>query len=344
MGVIRRIAAGVCLAAAAVLVPVAPAQAVSPGVPGKVAFIRGGNLFIAETSGAVWQATTGGGYERPRWRPGPGDGLAVLKGGDLFLGRVDSASHLFTISSQLSATGGHAGAGAWSPDGSQLAYAEGSWYNYAPTIHIVSVGTTLARSGRAADRVVDTRFSAAAQRLADSLPKKPAAAANAVPVGTWNPLQYSLTVAWSPDGRWIAYPNGECWAIFDDCLSILEVATGTETWAAAFGGGGADQNGFATEPSFTADSSLVLWTQQTQYRYDPAAVPGPLQTISAPPTSIHPQTQIGADWEYAAVPSPAGDGSVLVTAGRSGVAWVTLRNGATRRYLYQGYQHDWQAR
>ncbi|MBV1849305.1 hypothetical protein [Catellatospora tritici] len=343
MGVMRRTVAGVCLAAAAILVPVAPAQAVSPGVPGKVAFIRGGNLFIAETSGAVWQATTGGGYERPRWQPGPGDGLVVLKGGNLFYGHVDSVAHTFTVGSQIT-TSGFVGAGAWSPDGTKLAYEYSTWDNYAPTIYIVDIGSGGSAPARAASgRKLQTHLSAAAQRVFDSMPKKSAVAA-VVPPGTWNPLRHSRTIAWSPNGRWIAFPNGECFAIVDDCLSVVDVVTGEEWWVAAFGGGGATLDGFATEPAFTADSSRLLWTQQTAPRYEPNPQIGPLQTISAPPTTFTPQTQIGADWEYAAIPSPANDGSVLVTAGRSGVAWVTLRDGSTRRYLYQGYQHDWQAR
>ncbi|MDI1461493.1 hypothetical protein QEZ54_10970 [Catellatospora sp. KI3] len=308
-----------------------------------MAFIRGGNLFVAETSGAVWQATTGGGYERPRWQPGGGDGLAVLRNGDLFYGHVDPAAHSFTVDSQLT-TGGFVGAGAWSPDGAKLAYAYSTWENYAPTIYIVDIGgSAAARSGPASARRLATHLSAAAQQAFDRAPKKSAAAAG-TPVNTWNPLRHSRTIAWSPNGRWIAFPNGECFAIFDDCLSVVDVATAEEWWVTAFGGGGADLNGFATEPAFTADSSRLLWTQQTAPRYEPNPLPGPLRTISSPPTAFTPQTQVGADWEYAAIPSPAADGSVLVTAGRSGVAWVTLRDGATRRYLYQGYQHDWQAR
>ncbi len=333
----RNIAVGLCLAAATVLVPASPAAAVSPGTPGQVAFIRGGNLFVAEPSGAVWQATTGGGDLWPRWQPGPGGGLAVLRHGDLYYGHYSSTTHTFAAAQRLT-TSGSVGAGAWSPDGTKLAYAYGPNV-YAPIIYIADFATPGAAT-RATVTRVETRLSAAAQRTADRLPKKQARAA-ALPSG-FDVLHDSLAVAWSPNGRWLAYPTGECWAIFDDCLSVLELSTGEEWWAAAFGGGGATLDGFATVPAFTADSSRVLWTQQTRPRYEPDPQVGPLQIMSAPSTGGA-AVQVGANWEHSAVPSPAGGSAVLVTAGRNGKAWVTLRNGSSRTYLYQGYEHDWQA-
>ncbi|MEV4415030.1 hypothetical protein [Catellatospora sp. NPDC049609] len=338
MRALRTIAAGLCLLAATVLAPASPAAAVNPGAPGLIAFIRGGNLFVAEPSGAVWQATTGGGYLWPRWQPGTGGGLAVLRHGDLYYGHYSATTHTFTADQRITTTG-HVGAGAWSPDGTKLAYAYGLSV-YAPTIHIADFAAPGAAATRAVVSRVETRLSAAARRLAQGLPaKQPRAAAAAT---GWDVLHDSLAIAWSPNGRWIAYPNGECWAIFDDCLSVLEVGTGEEWWVAAFGGGGATLDGFATVPAFTADSSRVLWTQQTRPRFEPDPQVGPLQVMSAPATGTGPATQVGVNWEHSAVPSPAGDGRVLVTAGRNGKAWVTLRNGATRTFLHQGYEHDWQ--
>ncbi len=52
--------------------------------------------------------------------------------------------------------------------------------------------------------------------------------------------------------------------------------------------------------------------------------------------------QIGVNGDSQPAPSPAADGSLLVTATHNGAAWVTkiAANGA-RTYLYQGYEEDW---
>lgn len=345
MGRLRTIVAGLCLVTATALLPAAPAAAVDPGTPGKVAFIRGGNLFVAEPSGTVWQATTDGGYEWPRWRPDSGDGLAILKDGNLHVGYFSSFSHTYYSVQQITFGGGTVGAAAWSPDGTKLAYAQGTTI-YDPTIYIAYLGYGLAAGGATVTKV-DTHLSPAAQALAKKLPKKnrtaSAAAAQAAAPTAWNAARNSLAIAWSPNGQWIAYPNGECYAIFDNCLGVLDVNTGAEWWVAAFGGGGADQDGYATIPAFTADSATVMWTQQTRPRYEADPQMSFVHIMSGAVLTPYPQTKIGVDGESQAVPSPANDGKVLLTAGRSGVAWVARRNGATRTWLYQGYQPDWQA-
>ncbi|GAA2401265.1 hypothetical protein Cme02nite_58730 [Catellatospora methionotrophica] len=338
----RKLAVALCLAGAAVLMPAAPAAAVVPGTPGDVAFIRGGNLFVAEPGGTVWQATTGGGYEWPRWRSHSAD-LAVLKDGNLWVGSYSTSDHAFHATQQIT-SGAVVGAAAWSPDGNRLAYAQGS---FAPSVYIVDFGPVApsARGLTAAQPVrVDTRLSPQAQRIADRLPKKTQRAAAAAAPTTWHAARNSLAVAWSPDGRYIAYPNGECFAVFDDCLGMIDLTTGNEVWVAAFGGGGATEDGFATIPAFTADSTRIMWTQQTRPRYEADPQISYIKTMSALVADpFGSQSQVGAAGEYSAVPSPAGGTTVLVTSGRSGVAWVARRAGSTRTWLYQGYQHDWQS-
>lgn len=341
MGRMRKLAVGLCLMAAATLMPVSPAAAVAPGTPGNVAFIRGGNLFVAEPGGTVWQATTGGGYEWPRWRP-YSDSLAILKDGNLWVGSYSTYDHAFHATQQIT-SGAVVGAAAWSPDGNRLAYAQGT---FAPTVFIAYFGpaSESARATTTAQTVkVDARLSPAAQRIADKLPKKQGVVAAAAPT-TWHAARNSLAVAWSPDGRYIAYPNGECFAIFDNCLGMIDLTTWTEVWVAAFGGGGADLDGFATIPAFTPDSTRIMWTQQTRPRYEADPQISYIHTMSALVSDpFGSQAQVGVDGEYSAVPSPAGGGTVLVTSGRSGVAWVARRAGTTRTWLYQGYQHDWQS-
>ncbi|WP_155370531.1 PD40 domain-containing protein [Catellatospora vulcania] len=340
----RKFAVGLCLVAATVAVPVSPAAAVDPGVPGKVAFIRGGNLFVAEAGGTVWQVTTGGGYEWPRWRPNTDD-LAVIKNGNLFLGHYTASSHSFATTLQITSSGS-IGAGAWSPDGNRLAYAYGT-LPYSPTIYIAELGSSPALAKGAATVTttkVDSRLSPAAQAEADRLPKKaqrPAVAAAAAPA--WHPTKNSLAVAWSPDGRYIAYPNGECFAVYDECLSLLDTTDWTEIWFTGFGGGGSLLSGFATVPAFTADSSRVMWNEQTIPRMEPNPQLGWVHINSAPISAPNNQTRVGVDTEYNAVPSPANNADVLVTGGRNGVAWIARRNGPTRTWLYQGYHQDWQA-
>jgi hypothetical protein len=338
----RKLAVGLCLVAAATLMPVSPAAAVAPGTPGNVAFIRGGNLFVAEPGGTVWQATTGGGYEWPRWRP-YSEGMAILKDGNLWVGSYSTYDHAFHATQQIT-SGAVVGAAAWSPDGNRLAYAQGT---FAPTVFIAYFGP-VSESAKASATVqkvkVDAPLSPAAQRIADRLPKKSQGVVAAAAPTTWHAAKDSLAVAWSPDGRYIAYPNGECFAIFDDCLGMIDLTTWTEVWVAAFGGGGASLDGFATIPAFTADSSRILWTQQTRPRYEADPQISYIHTMSALVTDpFGSQTQVGASGEYSAVPSPAGGTTMLVTSGRNSVAWVARRTGTTRTWLYQGYQHDWQS-
>jgi hypothetical protein len=61
-------------------------------------------------------------------------------------------------------------------------------------------------------------------------------------------LRTDRAVAWSPDGTRIAFVDGGCYAIYDDCLSVGDLASGAEQVIAAYGGGGPPGCSGSTSP------------------------------------------------------------------------------------------------
>jgi hypothetical protein len=130
---IRRAAllATVALCAA---VSAAPAQATFPGENGKIAFMRGGNIWTMNPDGTGRaQITTGGSTSSPRWSP---DGTQIVfnapranadpalpyNESDIWVMDADGSSR-----HQVTDTPGHGFkyGGSWSPDGTRIAYGDG---------------------------------------------------------------------------------------------------------------------------------------------------------------------------------------------------------------------------
>jgi hypothetical protein len=140
------------------------------------------------------------------------------------------------------ATGGPS----WSPDGRWLAFAGPDCHG---TLDVLKVPATMAGAP------------------VSLLPTSPCAGKPAAVdgVGSTQPVGGTLAqrlkresaVAWSPDGRRIAFRGGECASIFDDCLSVADVATGTEATLDGYGGGGQVYSGFGVLPAWHPGGDLV---------------------------------------------------------------------------------------
>ncbi len=337
-----KIAAVMGMFAATVLVPASAAHAANPGPPGEIAFIRGGNLWIGNPlDHSVSRATTDGGWDWPRWRPGASGEMAILHNGNLWVAEWFAGGDEFFPEQQLTFGSGNVGAASWSPDGTRLAYDMG--HGLTGTIFIARFGSSAVTAKPTITKTAPHLTPAAQRQLATA--RKSAAVKPKATGGTWSPLRTSLNVAWAPNGKWISFPNGDCEGIFDNCLSVFDVNTNAEWFVNAFGGGGDIRSGYDTVPAFTADSSVLSWTQQVS---DPEGTNtiGKLQIFAThpDPDAVGPQFQIGSDGDSVGVPSPANDGNYLITEGHNGKAWVTLLapNGH-RTFMFQGYEQDWQA-
>jgi Tol biopolymer transport system component len=73
-------------------------------------------------------------------------------------------------------------------------------------------------------------------------------------------LRTDNAVAWSRDGKQIAFRGGECDAVYDACLSIGTISSGAERTVAAYGGGSLQNRGFAVIPSWRPDGARLSFT------------------------------------------------------------------------------------
>jgi Dipeptidyl peptidase IV (DPP IV) N-terminal region len=90
-----------------------------PGVNGLIAFVRGGNIFTIEPSGAgLSQLTRGAGHSGPRWSP-DGQQIAYVFGGDLW---IMSANGTAKTRITTAAPGFADSRPSWSPNGRYLAF------------------------------------------------------------------------------------------------------------------------------------------------------------------------------------------------------------------------------
>jgi Tol biopolymer transport system component len=304
------IMAGIVAGAAAALATAAPATAgaagTTPVLAKPVAFARDGAIYLSR--GAVeTRLTPAAGNSRPRWARN-GRTLAYLHGGELWQMNADGTG-------QHRVTPGRAAGPAFSPDGQWLAYSAPACLG-GPGVYRVRAA--------APHGVPEVLFPAACRSEAVPAPSAPAGPDQGALVER---LRYDDAIAWSPDGTKIAFRGGDCESVYDNCLTIGTIATGTERALAAFGGGGAD-DGYAVVPAWRPDGAKVAWTAYTgaTVRVVEAAADG---SGSRP---------VGAaqDRELAYVDA----GRALVTAqyrGRSTITLLDLRSGR-RTPLTQGSQ------
>ena len=300
-------AGAVVAGAAAALATASPATAGSaPALTKQVAFARDGAIYLSKGA-AETTLTPAAGNSRPRWAP-DGRTLAYLHGGELWQMNADGTN-------QHRVTPGRAAGPAYSPDG--------QWIAYSAPACLGGPGVYRVRAA-APHRAPEVLFPAACRSEALPAPTAPDATGTGPLVER---LRYDDAIAWSPDGTKIAFRGGDCDSVYDNCLTIGTIATGTERALAAFGGGGAD-DGYAVVPAFRPDGAKVAWTAYT----------GDAVRVMEAAADGSGRRQVGAaqDRELAYVDA----GRALVTAqyrGRSTVMLLDLASGR-RTPLTQGSQ------
>src|SRR5262249_17912503 len=141
------------------------------------------------------------------------------------------------------------GGPAWSPDGTTIAFA-GLSCTGGPGVYKGSSVTPGAKPG--------VGFPSSGRSQA--LPEGASVMSTGASASLAERLRTDDAVAWSPDGKLMAFRGGECENIADACLSVGNVATGGETAIDVYGGGGNLRKGFAVVPAWRADGKKVSWT------------------------------------------------------------------------------------
>ncbi len=95
------------------------AKAAYPGVDGRIAFVRDGNIYTIQSTGAGRQQLTSGGHcSGPRWSP-DGDEIAYLYRGNLWIMGADGADKARVTDAAPHYTDARP---SWSPNGRYLAF------------------------------------------------------------------------------------------------------------------------------------------------------------------------------------------------------------------------------
>ncbi|WP_430780058.1 TolB family protein [Actinoplanes sp. G11-F43] len=126
-------------------------------------------------------------------------------------------------------------------------------------------------------------------------------------------------VAWSPDGKRMAFRGGDCESTYDACLTIGTIADGAEQTVAAYGGGSLQNRGFAVVPSWRADGAKLSWTAFQEG--ETAAESKPLHLVEYDTVSGAKRILGGAlDRELAYVDATR----AVITGQNGGRSWVTV--------------------
>ncbi len=243
MKAVTKVAAKTVLAlagvAAGTLIAATPATAATPSLPGLVAYVRSGDVYVSKGATET-RLTRDGGYSRPRWSP-DGRQIAFLKGGRVWVMKADGTAKRRLTTRAASGP-------SWSPDGRSIAFASLSCTG-GPGVYRIS--TTVAGAQPEVLFPADCR--------GEELPAEPEITTGQVGALS-DRLRYDDAVAWSPDGAKIAFRGGNCESVYDACLSVGTVATGGEKTVAAYGGGSLQTSGFAVVPNWRADGAKLSWT------------------------------------------------------------------------------------
>ncbi len=281
------------LGAAAVVTFGTPAQAAGPVTGHRIAYVRAGSVYVLSGSTET-RLTRDSDDTRPRFAPG-GQRIAYGHAGRLWVMNADGTGRRALVT-------GTTGGAAWSPDGLWLAFA-------APGCTGLDGVFKVAVTGGAPVPLFP------AQCRGKAVPAWKAAPRTGGPLETR--LRVDGAVAWSPDGTRIAFRGGECLGVYDDCLSVGTVATGTEQVVDAYGGGGMVFSGFAVVPAFSPDGRSLSWTAEQQG--ESAETTYPIHVVEAAlGTTTHRTVGQSQDREMAYAGSSLG----VLTGQYRGASWV----------------------
>ena len=298
----KRVLAGIAVGAGLVGLP-APAHAAGPPtMKSLIAYVRSGDIYVSKGV-AEKRLTSGGGNSRPRWSP-DGKRIAYVNGGRLWVMRGDG-----TLKKRLTT---RAAAGpSWSPDGKWIAFGSLSCSG-GPGVYRVAAG-----GGQ--PEVLFPRECQGEDLPAEIAP--PGARTGSLT----ERLRTDDAVAWSPDGRRIAFRGGDCESVYDACLSVGTLASGAEETVAAYGGGGTQNRGFAVVPDWRRDGARLSWTAYQEG--ETSAENEPLHLVEYN-TKTHTKRTVGGvlDRELAYVDT----NRAVVTGPNAGGSWVLVVGLADR--------------
>jgi TolB protein len=230
-----RFALCVCLAVASVCVAlVSSAAAQVPdlgGAGGRILFVKDGDLWVLDSSGAHPLAT-GGTFSQPSWAP-DGTGLAYVYRGtnfaDIFVTDDQGQNQKRLTNSQSTVLDNNDWnlRPAWSPDGTLIAYVSDKTTAF-PTLWVMSAidGSgrhAMATPGLQEEAVDALAWSPDGSQLAITVFNEPGPTQIALlPIGGTGRLPGriltdlpggALDPAWSPDGSWLAFAGRDGYAV-----------------------------------------------------------------------------------------------------------------------------------
>jgi Tol biopolymer transport system component len=287
-----------------------PASATYAGRDGRLAFVRGQQIFtVAPSGGTATKLTRDGKNFRPKWSP---DGKRIA-----FIHQTPAGSRDIWV---MSATGsnktrvtrlGNVTAEAtWSPNGKTLAFAAGDNPEFGQLSTIRSTapfGTPTAIQGYLRDC---TDCDNGSTDLA--------------------PIYVDQFVAWSPDGTTIAVFNHDD-GRFDDAIYKYDVATRESHRYAATGD---DLFGYI-------DFSDLAWGPHGDFGYGAAAT-GEFDGADPFVKLVYPGFA-PVEGDRSPAPSPLGTRLAFVNSTSSVPnIYVATASGGNRRVVTRGHQPDWQ--
>jgi Tol biopolymer transport system component len=287
-----------------------PASATSAGGDGRLAFVRGQQIFTVAPSGGTGQQLTSDGKNfRPKWSP-DGKRIAFIHQTPAGVRDIWVMSATGTSKTRVTRLGNVTAEPTWSPDGKTLAFAAGDNPEFGQLSTIKSTapfGAPTAIQGYLRD-------------CTDCDPENTDLV----------PIYVDRFVTWSPDGSTIAVFNHDD-GRFDDAIYMYDVVTKESREYAA---SGADCCGYI-------DLSDLAWGPHGDFGYGAAAT-GEFDGADPFIKLVYPGF-VPVEGDRSPAPSPMGTRLAFVTGalGTPNVSVATAA-GADRRVVTQGHSPDWQ--
>jgi Tol biopolymer transport system component len=231
----------------------------------------------------------------------------------------------------------------WSPDGKRIAYVHEApagvrniWVmnaNGSGKVQVTKVGDTTEPTWSPGGAWL--AFGANGGRLQKIRSTAPFGSPVVLPAGANEPY-VSGGLAWSPDGKRIAFASDVFPSSPDHYLLVYTIAT-REVDVLASVGGSCCGEGYLKDPTWTNDS-LSVALSSVYYEIDdtpPAGSHLAIIGLTGTPTATYPNVTGDSDPDY----SPTGAKVVFSHWSR---IYVSDANGAHRKKITQGYNPDWQ--